>query len=90
MNQILLVLRLLFGWIAPSWHQSLPLAVRRDGRLVGRREPQANPPKNDRQARGPLSFLLRLVARAIGRLRGHKRGRGQLACLPHASGGSGA
>jgi hypothetical protein len=68
MPLILMILRLLFGWIAPSWNESVPLAVRRDGRLVNRLEPPDEGPADGQRAPGPLSLLWRAIVRAAGRL----------------------
>ena len=77
MPLILLILRLLFGWISPSWSDSVPLAVRRDGRLVNRLEPQEDLPADGERAPGPLLILWRAIGRALGRFRsgGANRGR---------------
>ena len=67
MPLILLILRMLFGWISPSWSDSVPLAVRRDGRLVNRLEPQEDLPADGERAPGPLLILWRAIGRALGR-----------------------
>jgi hypothetical protein len=75
MQFILLILRLLFGWITPSWNESVPLAVRRDGRLVNRLEPQGIEPADGERAPGPLLLLWRAIVRVATRFRrgGHGR-----------------
>ncbi|MCI0362034.1 MAG: hypothetical protein L0211_26425 [Planctomycetaceae bacterium] len=70
MPLILLILRLLFGWIAPWWNESVPLAVRRDGRLVNRLQPQGVEPAESERAPGPLLLLWRAIVRALTRFRG--------------------
>lgn len=68
MPLILVILRWLFGWMSPSWNDSVPLAVRRDGRLVNRLEPRQELPANGERAPGPLLTLWRAIGRALGRL----------------------
>jgi hypothetical protein len=70
MQLILLILRLLFGWNRPSWNESVPLAVRRDGRLENRLQPREDLPAEDKRAAGPLLILWRAIGRALGRLCG--------------------
>ena len=82
MPLILLILRLLFGWIAPSWNESIPLAVRRDGRLVNRLEPRDDEPADGERAPGPLSLLWRAIVRVASRLRRGGPGRGRSAGGP--------
>ena len=70
MPLILLIMRLLLGWISPTWNESVPLAVRRDGRLVNRLEPSGDPPlgnqsKGSQRASGLLSLLWRAIMRAV-------------------------
>jgi hypothetical protein len=82
MPLILLILRLLLGWISPTWNESVPLAVRRDGRLVNRLEPSedatlgnqrlGNQSKGSPRATGLLSLLWRAIVRAV---RSFSRGR---------------
>ena len=72
MNLVLLILRLLLGTLAPSWNESVPLAVRRDGRLQNRLHRRALPqhetqPQHDREpAGGVLSQVWKAVVRAVG------------------------
>lgn len=74
---LLLFLRLLFGWIAPPWNEVVPLAVRRDGRLAGRRlEPPQDPPVQREPTRGRLLLLWRAIVRAVGRWCCCQTGRG--------------
>ena len=82
MPLILVILRLLFGWIVPSWNESVPLAVRRDGRLVNRLEPQDEGPADGERAPGPLSLLWRAIVRAAGRLCRGRSSRGRTAGRP--------
>jgi hypothetical protein len=70
MPLILVILRLLFGWNHPSWNESVPLAVRRDGRLVNRLEPREDLPAEDKRVPGPLLILWRAIGRAVSRLCG--------------------
>ena len=91
MPLILLILRLLLGWISPTWNESVPLAVRRDGRLVNRLEPSEDPPlgnqqlgnqrlgnqsKGSQRASGLLSLLWRAIARALRSFSGGRVGPG--------------
>jgi hypothetical protein len=72
MNLLLLVLRLLLGTLAPSWNESVPLAVRRDGRLQNRLHRRAEPhrdlePQRDHEpVGGVLSQVWKAVVRAVG------------------------
>ena len=71
MNLVLLILRLLLGTLAPMWNESVPLAVRRDGRLQNRLHrrtelPQIQPPHDRRRSGGVLSQVWKAVVRAVG------------------------
>ena len=71
MHLILVILRMLFGWVGPSWSDSVPLAVGRNGRLVGRVQRPEEPTGDSTQAQGSqapglLSLLWRAVTRAAG------------------------
>ena len=74
MHLILVILRMLFGWVGPSWSDSVPLAVCRNGRLAGRVERPEEPAADSTQAPGLLTLLWRAVARAAGWLVGRPSG----------------
>jgi hypothetical protein len=66
MSLILMILRLLFGWIRPSWDEALPLAIRRDGRLESRPDPWSMPRRQPRPAIGQRTTFWRAMLRALG------------------------
>jgi hypothetical protein len=72
MNVILLILRLLFGplaprWdLAPGWDEAAPLAARRDGRVEQRLPRQVDEPSDHPPVAGPCSLAWRAVVRAVG------------------------
>ncbi len=84
MPLILLILRLLFGWISPSWSDGVPLAVRRDGRLENRLQPREDLPAGGERAPGPLLILWRAIGRALGRLGRGSFSRGRAGGKPRA------
>ncbi len=70
MNLVLLILRLLLGTLAPSWNESVPLAVRRDGRLENRLHRRGLPPHEGAQPphdRKPGVSVLSQVWKAVVR-----------------------
>jgi hypothetical protein len=66
MNLVLFILRLLLGTLAPSWNESVPLAVRRDGRLQNRLHRPVEPQDDREPAGGVLSQVWKAVVRAVG------------------------
>lgn len=78
MHLVLLILRLLLGTLAPSWNESVPLAVRRDGRLQNRLHRRAEfprtqlphdggqPPHDRKPVGSVLSQIWKAVVRAVG------------------------
>jgi hypothetical protein len=75
MSLILMILRLLFGWIRPSWDEALPLAIRRDGRLESRPSPWREPRRQPRPAIGQRTTLWRAIVRACSQWYGYYFGR---------------
>jgi len=65
MNLILLLLRLLFGPLAPSWNEGVPLAVRRDGRLQNRLPSEAEPQPASEPAKGLLSLVWKAISQGV-------------------------
>jgi hypothetical protein len=66
MNLILLILRLLFGPLAPRWDEAVPLVIRRDGRVHQRLEQTAEEPSDRRPTVNPWSCVWRSLVRAVG------------------------
>jgi hypothetical protein len=75
MSLILMILRLLFGWIRPSWDEALPLAIRRDGRLVSRPDPWNLPRRQPPPVIGQRTTLWRAIVRAVSQFYGYFFGR---------------
>lgn len=80
MNLIVLILRFLFGLLAPSWRETGWMAVRRDGRLHGWSPRELEPEIAPVHVRGRLSSvwgaLLRAVRAVVRPFRGRKTNRG--------------